>query len=131
MAGGASATRVLRMKKTLLSLPVIAMIGTLAGFGSPAVADPGRPLPVVALGDSISTANACDGCTAFPELYGGLLADQLGREVQVDNRSIPGAVTQWLMGQLKNDDESRAAVAAADVVVVTIGFNETPWGRID
>jgi hypothetical protein len=41
MARRASATSVVGMNKTLLSLPVIAMIGALAAFGSPAVAGPG------------------------------------------------------------------------------------------
>jgi lysophospholipase L1-like esterase len=119
------------MDRTVLAPPLLALVAAVAGCGSPADAQPQAPLQVVALGDSISTSNACPGCTAFPERYGDHLSEELGREVRVDNRSIPGAMVADLVQQVATDEETRKSLRGADVVLVTVGINDSAWGRGD
>jgi lysophospholipase L1-like esterase len=79
-------------------------------------------LRVVALGDSVTSGGACN-CTAFPEVYGGLLGQRIGSKVMVDNRGVGGLDSAGLLGQLGQKDDA-AAVAGADVVLLTIGAND-------
>jgi len=82
------------------------------------------PLPsqhvqrVVGLGDSVPAGSAC-GCTD----YVNLLAHGLGVDVSSTNLAVPGQTSSGLLDQLSAADV-RAAVANADVVVVTIGAND-------
>ena len=57
------------------------------------------------------------------------MAQQLGRQVEVD--SILEFTTWDLLDRVTSDTDTRAALSEADAVLVTIGFNDTPWGRID
>jgi lysophospholipase L1-like esterase len=86
---------------------------------------------IVVLGDSIATTNACSGCTGYPELYGRAVARRTGADVDVDNLAVPGTGVTDLLGQVRNDQVTREALAGADVVVLEIGFNDTPWNRGD
>jgi lysophospholipase L1-like esterase len=92
---------------------------------------PAPAIHVVVLGDSIATTNACPGCAGFPDLYGRAIARRTGSDVEVQNLAVPGSGVADLLGQVQGDSSTRQALADADVVVVTIGFNDTPWGRGD
>jgi lysophospholipase L1-like esterase len=82
------------------------------------------PLRVVALGDSVTAGDACN-CSAFPAVYGGLLAQRTGSPVTVDNRGVSGLDSAGLLGQLDQADYAAArAVAGADIVLLTIGAND-------
>lgn len=100
--------------------------------GPPAERTPASaPLRLVAVGDSISTANECAGCTTFVDLYGQMITHQTGSPVQVKNLSVPGSGVAGLVKQTRTDAITRAALARADIVTVTIGTNDTPWNRVD
>lgn len=77
---------------------------------------------ILALGDSVPAGAACS-CTPFPELYGELLARRTGASVRVTNEAVNGLESAGLLAQLQEPEVS-AAVARADVVLVTIGAND-------
>jgi lysophospholipase L1-like esterase len=79
-------------------------------------------LKVVALGDSVTSGANCN-CDAFPDIYGGLLGKRTGAKVTVDNLGVGGLNSGGLLAQLGEAD-SAAAVAGADVVLLTIGAND-------
>jgi len=80
------------------------------------------PLRVVALGDSVTAGSVC-GCDAFPLVYARLLSRQQGRVVRVENLGVGGLGSAGMLQQLGQRSTARA-VAAADVVLVTIGAND-------
>jgi lysophospholipase L1-like esterase len=57
--------------------------------------------------------------------------------VRVDNRTairlsnVPAVQTTALRDQILTDASVRDAIAAADIVLVNVGFNDTPWNRLD
>jgi lysophospholipase L1-like esterase len=89
------------------------------------------PLRVVGLGDSVMTAEGCPGCRLYLDQYAAALSDALGRPVTVDNLAVPGAEVAQLLTQVLGSADTREAIAAADVVVVTIGINDLPFNRLD
>jgi lysophospholipase L1-like esterase len=91
----------------------------------------GAELRLVALGDSISTDNQCPGCTTFADLYGQLAQRETGQTVVVQNLSVPDTAAADLLEQVTHDPATREALVDADLVTVTIGFNDTPWNRLD
>jgi lysophospholipase L1-like esterase len=124
----------MRLRRVLaLAVTTVLCAGVLAatsGSGRTAIREvvhglPGsRPaaLRVVALGDSVTSGAACD-CSAFPEVYGGLLGQRTGSRVAVDNLGVGGLDSAGLLRQL-DQAGSAAAVAQADVVLLTIGAND-------
>ena len=126
-------------RRTTLVLVVSGIVSALVGCATSSGADeadaaatPGPgPLRVVALGDSISTTNACSGCTSFVDLYADGLARRTGRPVKARNLSIPGGVTADLRQQVTTDRAVQKELRRADVVTITIGYNETPWGALE
>ena len=118
----------------------MALILAACSAGSPSVAQspvsqasptpPGQAQPdflVVALGDSIpyTLPDDCPGCTGFVDSYAAALETQLGEEVGVSNRSRhDGAQTADVLEQLGPDQMLLADLAAADVIVMSLGFND-------
>jgi lysophospholipase L1-like esterase len=106
-------------------------------------ASPSRPAPtrhaparewrLVAIGDSIPYgAQDCYGCTPFPELFGQAITRATKIPVRVENRAEhTGIASRDLSDEIATSGELRRAVAAADIVIVTIGHNDTPWNRED
>jgi lysophospholipase L1-like esterase len=94
-------------------------VAVVAGAGSTV---PSAPAPevrqVVGLGDSVPAGSAC-ACTD----YVNLLARRLGAGVASTNLAVPGQTSSGLIDQLSSR-QVRAALASADVVVVTIGAND-------
>jgi lysophospholipase L1-like esterase len=93
---------------------------------SPA-SDP-SPVSVVVIGDSIpfNAADDCPGCTAFVDSYGTALGEELGETVEVTNLSRhDGARTGDIVEQLQSG-ELTEPLANADLVIVSVGFNDQP-----
>ncbi len=87
-----------------------------------------RTWRLVALGDSIPYGGRyCGSCTPYPVLLGAALAHASGHPVAVTDLGIPGLTTAELAANLRLRTDVRRAVAAADVVTITIGHNDTPW----
>ena len=103
-------------------LPVTATQTTPAAAATP------RTWHLVALGDSIPYGGAyCNFCRPYPSLLASALARQSGHPVHVTNLAVPGLTTAKLVTNLVTRLDVRRAVAAADIVTITIGHNDTPW----
>jgi lysophospholipase L1-like esterase len=91
---------------------------------------------LVAIGDSLARTT-CGGCANFVDLYAKAITEETGVAVQVDNRSaihlskLPPIQVDVLRDQILTDPSLRAAIADADIIVVDVGFNDTPWNRYD
>lgn len=103
-----------------------------------ATATPSPDIPhltYVALGDSLLYALEmdCAGCTSAVDIYGKQLEIDLGMPVEVHNLTMHnGLNTAGLRKYLetgtkigRTEENARTAVAAADIVSVTIGFNDS------
>lgn len=77
---------------------------------------------VVGLGDSVPAGTAC-GCDTYVSLVGRARAAALGLTPDVSDLAVPGLTTAGLVDQL-GDPDVAAAVAGADLVIVTIGAND-------
>jgi lysophospholipase L1-like esterase len=118
-------------------------VATTLEFGTPValspaaspVATPSAPhLTYVALGDSLLFAaeEDCDGCTSAAVIYGQQLQDALGMPVEVHNLTMHNSLdSRGLRRYLENGakigrvaEDVFRAVASADIVSVTIGFND-------
>lgn len=92
--------------------------------GTPtAEASLGPELRLVALGDSIATPDRCE-CVPFPTLYGRLVEQALGQPVRAQNLAVPGTTSADLSQAVRTAAPTRDAVAAADIITVTIGIND-------
>jgi len=124
---------------TRTSLAAMAVLLTACGTSSPVTSSaPGsataakaansssdRVLHLVAIGDSIPFGgHFCPGCTSFVDLYGAELEKRFGRQVIVFNRSRDDSATmQMIESQLAEDASLGRETAEADVVIVSVGFN--------
>ncbi len=84
---------------------------------------------LVAMGDSIpfNSADDCPGCTGFVTSYARALETELGGPVTVVNRSRhDGARAIDIVDQMQSDATLRSQLEAADVVVISIAFNDQP-----
>jgi lysophospholipase L1-like esterase len=89
-------------------------------------------LHLIVLGDSIPYGQQdCGGCTAFPALFGQWIGQATGVPVVVDNLSRHDSYTAARMAADLPGSVAAQSVAGADVVVVTIGHNDTPWNAVD
>jgi lysophospholipase L1-like esterase len=86
------------------------------------------PYRVVGLGDSVPAGSACD-CTSYVSLVGRHQAARLGTTAKVSNLAEGGLTTPDLLDQLEKSPV-RAEVAAADLVVVTVGANDFDTGAV-
>ena len=88
----------------------------------------GRPLTLVALGDSIPYGQDCGGCTGYVTLYGRAVRHALGKPVRVDNLAEHNNLgSTQLLAQVRHSASMRAVLRRADIVTLTIGHNDTPW----
>jgi lysophospholipase L1-like esterase len=81
------------------------------------------PVHVVGLGDSVTAGSACD-CVNFVQLYATGLARRWRRTVDETNLGAGGLTSTGLLSRVQSDDETRAQVRSADVVLMTIGAND-------
>ncbi|GAA0944848.1 hypothetical protein GCM10009554_39300 [Kribbella koreensis] len=97
---------------------------TLMGADEAPAAREQADLTIVALGDSVTSGVGCR-CTAFPGLYGRLIADRTGQSVAVDNQGVSGMNSGGLLTQLKHKHSSISeAVQTANIILITIGAND-------
>jgi lysophospholipase L1-like esterase len=105
-----------------LLVPGAALLLTAACAGASAGGSV-KTLQVVGLGDSVMAGTHCD-CAGLAEEYAAGLGKRTGERVSVKNLGTDGAVTGDLLEDLRGDASTRAAIADADVVLVTIGAND-------
>ena len=92
-----------------------------------------RPWSLVVVGDSIAinSSMVCPGCTGFVDRYADAISEATGHPVKVSNLSQPMLKVDALLDELKTDALRRDALANADIIIVSIAFNDTPWLRSD
>lgn len=106
------------------SSQVPSLAPSLAASVTPSASPAGETLHIVAIGDSIPFAAFCPGCTGFVDLYARSLKQTTGRPVQVTNRSRDdSAGLLEIETQVTAEATLRDQLAAADVVIVSIGAN--------
>jgi lysophospholipase L1-like esterase len=94
---------------------------------------PPTPWSLVAVGDSIAinSSMVCPGCSGFVDRYADAIFEATGHPVEVRNLSQPMLRVDALLEELKTDVSRRDALASADIIIVSIAFNDTPWLRSD
>ena len=87
---------------------------------------PPGTLSLVGLGDSVPGALHCDPpCRSYVEVYGELASAALKKPVVVENLATnDGLTSNTLVSRVKQDEKHRAALAAADLITITIGAND-------
>jgi len=120
------------LKSALVSLLLIFMIwwAPLAKAVATPAASPTaeRTINLVAIGDSIPFADFCTTCEhAFVDDYAMRLEDKYGLTVHVDNRSRnDSAKIDDIIVQLASENSLRQQIRQADIVLISIGFNNQP-----
>ena len=85
----------------------------------------GPGLSYVALGDSWVEGAHCGGCRTFAGLYADGLEELTGEPVEfIDLTGDRTTDSSALLESLRSDEEIRAAIADADVVLIATGPNE-------
>lgn len=113
-------------------------VTVLATAQAPAASRAVRHLSLVAIGDSLAHGQGqCASCTDYVDLYGQALSAATGVPVDVQNlaaielSALPPVESTSLLNDILSDAALRRALAGADVVVISVGFNDTPWNRFD
>ncbi len=110
----------------------VVLVLVLDLFGPPRAATPAAPSAavsssrmwtVVGLGDSITSGEACPGCTPFVDLYGREISRDTEVPTTVINLGVGGSTSDDLLESLA-EGEAATAVRDADIVTVTIGAND-------
>jgi lysophospholipase L1-like esterase len=106
---------------------------TPAPLATAASTPPPAPWSLVAVGDSIAynSSMVCPGCSGFVDRYADAIVHATGHPVDVRNLSQPMLRVDALLEGLKTDAARRDALAGADIIIVGIAFNDTPWLRSD
>ncbi len=88
-------------------------------------------LSYVAFGDSWPEGAHCNGCTPFPALWLGALEEQTGMEIEYfdfmgdrERSTEESKASASLLASLQTNEETRTAVADADVILISTGPNE-------
>ena len=91
------------------------------------------PWSLVVVGDSIAynSSMVCPGCSGFVDRYADAIFEATGHPVKVSNLSQPMLQVDGLLDELKRSASRRDALANADIIIVGIAFNDTPWLRDD
>lgn len=95
---------------------------TPATPATPSAASPAR-LTVVGLGDSVTAGSACD-CADYVARYAAQVPASAGGPARAVNLGVGGLTSAQLLADLKGQGPMPLQVAAADVVLVTIGAND-------
>jgi lysophospholipase L1-like esterase len=88
------------------------------------------PLSLVAVGDSVlnNLATDCPGCTSALDFYAEAITAATGHPVSVRNYTEhTGLRIEGLLERLETDALRQQALAGADIIVVGISHNSTPW----
>lgn len=110
-------------------LGTVALAACGSSSSSPSSARRSATLHLVAIGDSIPFGqHFCGGCQTFVDLYGQYVQRRIGVPVAVSNLSQDTEINSSdLRRELLSDPSIRDAVAAARIITVSIGHNDTPW----
>src|SRR3954451_21745933 len=123
------------MRRRLLLPALLAIVIGATGCGSGSSASNNAPPAwhVVSLGDSIPVGGVdCGQCKTYTDLFGAWVQKTTGRRVLVENLSQHDNLTAARMAdELPQDSGQTQAVESADVVLLDIGFNDTPWNSVD
>lgn len=91
----------------------------------------GQRLSLVGLGDSVPGAGDRDGptgvctCVSYVRRYGELAASALGVPVMTTNLATDDGVgSHELLNRVRTEDRYRTAIAAADLITLTVGTND-------
>jgi len=103
--------------------------GTPSASGSTTTS--GSSMHLVVLGDSIARGATCETCSTYPYQVATAMSDALGTEVEVTNDAVDGAVIADTLELVRTDDTVRDELADADAVILTIGYNDLAFARID
>lgn len=88
------------------------------------VTQDGASWELVGLGDSFTATQNSKGQT-YLDLYATALETSEGRTVNVDDRSDDANTTARLLEHLRTDEATRAAVSKADIIVISVGGNDS------
>jgi len=89
---------------------------------------PSQPLRIVGLGDSYMSAQNAQG-RSFMQLFGTQLQAKLTQPVEVTAFAQGDSTSARVLTDLRDDPGVRAAVAKADIVVISVGSNDVdPFG---
>jgi len=101
--------------------------------GSTAQTPTPMPWNLVAVGDSIAynPGQVCPGCTGFVDRYATAISKATAHPVEIQNLSSPMLRIDDLLETLNWSESRRTALAAADIIVVSISFNDIAWLRDD
>lgn len=121
------------MNKSIGSVFLGFVIITILLSGCASASTPLTPWTLVAVGDSIAIASSmtCSGCTGFVDRYADAIVKATGHPVKVNNLSQSRLQVDDLLMELRTDVSRRDALANADIIIVGIAFNDTPWIRND
>lgn len=88
---------------------------------------------VVSLGDSIPFGDHfCGQCTTYTDLFAAWVKRTTEHRVAVENLSQDDGLTAARMAvELPQDTEQTEAIKSANIVLLSIGFNDTPWNATD
>lgn len=92
---------------------------------------------MVVLGDSSNRPTECDGCDGYVNDYAQAIEQRAGVPVDIHNDSaielsnVPTVDASALLAQILTDPAVRRDIRNADIIVITVGFNDTPWNRLD
>lgn len=131
------------MPGRIFALPGLLALAVLAGCSGQAVSSPttspptavapstepsGPPLALVALGDSDATGHGDETGAGWVNRYAGLVEVALDRPVTVHQFARDGTDSVDLRSSLESDEELRAAIAEADIVVIGTGGGDLNAG---
>ena len=108
-----------------------------SGGGSTGQPAAGDVWNLVVLGDSTNRPDNCGGCVGYIGDYARAIQRQTGMTVNVQNDSaiqlsnVPAVDAGALLAQVLTSAAVRHDIANADIIVLSIGFNDSPWGRLD
>jgi lysophospholipase L1-like esterase len=107
----------------VMSLIIVGAMTACSGRSDP------KPLRLTVIGDSSAYGGFdCGGCRTYVDLYGSTLSRRLGRKVVVTNLSTHDSLdTPRLEQRISTNAAFGRGIAAADILIVAIGHNDTPW----
>lgn len=97
-------------------VPMLILLSTLIGCSSAATRE--GPWDYLALGDSFTRR------AQWPELYAGLVQEDLGIEVILHMEAKNGQKTSELLDRMRSDEELRKLIAGAEIITI----NWSPGG---
>jgi lysophospholipase L1-like esterase len=115
-----------------------------SGSSTSATTAPRADLTILAMGDSTVWDHDCTDCShSYPHQLRAALVKSTGKRVDLIDATQHNALTApQLLGEITNDSwggetqdpkapDPRVAIAAADIITITLGANDVPWQQDD